>query len=151
MDNQMAGVAHKPQHEFWQRPLGESVAEVGRSAIRPAPDEVCAACTTEYLAGASFCHQCGLPRTEMPTGASTVPLEEAYDRIKSTLGLSGPALVAFSLGVACILIALIGGAAYSNQAFPDFPAIMLWRIQWLVGATAAFVAGILLKSPAPPK
>ncbi|MGA2696892.1 MAG: hypothetical protein ABSE92_12570 [Terriglobales bacterium] len=151
MDNQMAGVAHKPQHEFWQRPLGETSAEVVRPNIRPAPNEICADCATEFLAGASFCHQCGLPRTEVTARAGAVPLEEAYGRIRSGLGLSGPALIAFSIGVACILIALVGGAAYSTQAFPDFPAIMLWRMQWLVGATAAFVAGILLKSQAPPK
>ena len=37
------------------------------------------------------------------------------------------------------------GFIYSVQNFADFQAIQFWRMQWLLGAVAAFVAGILLK------
>lgn len=148
----MAGVAHKAQHEFWQPPAAESVAaEVPRSPVRPAPYEICAACATEYLAGASFCHSCGVPRAEATGKSGPLYPAQVYQQMKIALGLSGAALVAFLIGIGCIGIALVGGATYSPQAYPDFPAIMLWRMQWLVGAMAAFVAGILLNSPAPPK
>jgi hypothetical protein len=30
--------------------------------------------------------------------------------------------------------------------YSDFEAIQLWRIQWLMGACAAFLAGILLRN-----
>ena len=33
----------------------------------------------------------------------------------------------------------------SNLA--EFQAIQMWRIEWLLAATASFVAGILLKKP----
>jgi hypothetical protein len=33
----------------------------------------------------------------------------------------------------------------SVQDFSDFEAIQLWRIQWMMAACAAFLAGILLK------
>lgn len=148
----MAGVAHKPQHEFWQRPAAESIgADAQLSALRPAPHEICAACATEYLAGASFCHQCGLPRAEISSKTPSLPVAQVYQQMRIGLGLSGPAMAAFMVGIGCVGIAIVGGATYSSQAYPDFPAIMLWRMQWLVGATAAFVAGILLKQPSPPK
>ena len=29
----------------------------------------------------------------------------------------------------------------------EFQAVQMWRIEWLLAATASFVAGILLKKP----
>jgi hypothetical protein len=34
----------------------------------------------------------------------------------------------------------------SVHDYSDFEAIQLWRIQWLMSACAAFLAGILLKN-----
>jgi hypothetical protein len=34
----------------------------------------------------------------------------------------------------------------STQEFPDFEAVQLLRIQWLISACAAFLVGILLKN-----
>jgi hypothetical protein len=45
----------------------------------------------------------------------------------------------------CLLAAITVGAIYSVQNLADFQAIQSWRIQWLLAALAAFVAGILLK------
>jgi len=37
------------------------------------------------------------------------------------------------------------GFIYSVQTFNDFQAVQLYRMQWLLGAIAAFAAGLLLK------
>jgi len=37
------------------------------------------------------------------------------------------------------------GFLYPIDNLGDFQAIQLWRIEWLLAAVAAFVAGILLK------
>jgi cytosine/uracil/thiamine/allantoin permease len=40
------------------------------------------------------------------------------------------------------------GIIYSVQTFNDFQAVQWYRMQWLLGAIAAFAAGMLLrKSP----
>jgi cytosine/uracil/thiamine/allantoin permease len=53
--------------------------------------------------------------------------------------------VAFLIGVACLLAALMVGVIYNIQNFGDFQAVQFWRVQWLLGAVAAFAGGILLK------
>jgi cytosine/uracil/thiamine/allantoin permease len=68
--------------------------------------------------------------------------------IKAYLGLSTLTLAAFLVGVACLLAALMVGVVYNVQNFGDFQAVQFWRVQWLLGAVAAFVAGILLKQKA---
>ena len=65
--------------------------------------------------------------------------------IKANLGLSTVSFAAFLVGVACMLAALMVGMIYNVQNFGDFQAVQFWRMQWLLGAVAAFVAGILLK------
>jgi hypothetical protein len=54
-------------------------------------------------------------------------------------------LIAFFAGLGCLLAAVAVGAIYSVQTLADFQAIQSWRVQWLLAALAAFVAGILLK------
>ena len=48
--------------------------------------------------------------------------------------------------MACLLMAGIAvGLIYSVQTFNDFQAVQLFRMQWLLGAIAAFAAGLLLR------
>jgi len=61
------------------------------------------------------------------------------------LGLTVPAATAFVLGALCLIGALAVGILFSARTALDWQAIQLWRIEWLVGAVAAFVAGCLLK------
>lgn len=68
-----------------------------------------------------------------------------FHSVKEWFGLSTASLAAFLLGVGCVFAALTVGLLYSVQNFADFQAIQLWRIEWLLAAVAAFVAGILLK------
>jgi hypothetical protein len=47
------------------------------------------------------------------------------------------------------VIAAIGvGFVFSAATVLDWQAVQVWRIQWLLAAVAAFVAGILLKRTA---
>jgi hypothetical protein len=69
-----------------------------------------------------------------------------YSGIKRRIGLSTAPLAALTVGVACIAGALLVGLLPAKTAI-DFQAIQFYRIECLLGATAAFVAGILLKTP----
>ena len=68
-----------------------------------------------------------------------------FQSVKDWLGLSFAALIAFFAGLGCILAAVAVGLIYSVQSLADFQAIQLWRLEWLLAALVAFVAGILLK------
>ncbi len=52
----------------------------------------------------------------------------------------------------CLIMAGVAvGMIYSVQTFNDFQAVQLYRMQWLLGAIAAFAAGLLLKKVAGPE
>jgi hypothetical protein len=68
-----------------------------------------------------------------------------FQTVKDWLGLSLASLIAFFAGLGCILAAIAVGLIYSVQSLADFQAIQLWRLEWLLAALVAFVAGILLK------
>jgi len=68
-----------------------------------------------------------------------------FHRVKEWFALSTASLISFLIGVGCLLAAIIVSIIYSVQNLADFEAIQLWRIEWLLAALAAFVAGILLK------
>jgi hypothetical protein len=69
-----------------------------------------------------------------------------FHEIKSRSGLSTASLIAFILGVGCVAGALLVGLL-TAKTFVDWQAIQFYRAEWLLAATAAFVAGILLKKP----
>ena len=87
----------------------------------------------------------------MPPAASTPcqrPLDSLleFHNIKRALGLSTASLIAFFAGVVCLVMAGFAvSMIYSVQTFNDFQAVQLYRMQWLLGAIAAFAAGMLLK------
>lgn len=70
-----------------------------------------------------------------------------FHEIKRGVGLPTAALVAFMIGVGCVAGALGVSFFYKASNLAEFQAIQLWRIEWLLAATASFVAGILLKKP----
>jgi hypothetical protein len=69
-----------------------------------------------------------------------------FHEIKSWVGLPTASLIAFVLGIACVAGALLVGLL-TAKTLVDWQAIQFYRAEWLLGATAAFVAGILLKKP----
>ena len=69
-----------------------------------------------------------------------------FHEIKSRVGLSTASLIAFVMGLGCIGGALLVGLL-TAKTFVDWQAIQFYRAEWLLAATAAFVAGLLLKKP----
>jgi hypothetical protein len=138
---------------------------------------VCADCSSEFMIGARFCHACGKRRLAAVTPGSEAttfsPQNLAWLRacaasvatswrkvsfpdwlhylhfheIKRAIGLPTAALVAFIIGLGCVAGALGVSLFYRASNLAEFQAIQMWRIEWLLAATASFVAGILLKKP----
>jgi hypothetical protein len=137
----MAGVAQNAEHDFWRPPVQTSAPEMVHADLV----EACDHCGSEYIVGARFCHNCGATRPEpgrLQDAAGVFP----FNRIGALLGLPTPALVAFSFGMMCLLGAISVGFIFNAKTILDWQAVQLWRIEWLLGAVASFVAGCLLKS-----
>src|SRR5438876_6184757 len=67
---------------------------------------------------------------------------------RGRIGLPTSSLVAFIIGVGCVLGAITVGLIFTAQTVLDWQAVQVWRIEWLLGSAAAFLAGILLKKSA---
>ena len=67
-----------------------------------------------------------------------------FHEIKSWVGLSTASFIAFVIGMACVAGALLVGLL-TAKTLVDWQAIQMYRVEWLLAATAAFVLGILLK------
>jgi len=70
-----------------------------------------------------------------------------FHEIKRWVGLPTAALIAFIIGLVCVAGAVGVSLFFKASNLGEFQAIQLWRIEWLLAATASFVAGILLKKP----
>jgi hypothetical protein len=70
-----------------------------------------------------------------------------FHEIKRWVGLPTAALVAFIVGLGCVAGAVGVSLFYKASNLAEFQAIQMWRMEWLLAATASFVAGILLKKP----
>jgi cytosine/uracil/thiamine/allantoin permease len=70
-----------------------------------------------------------------------------FHEIQRSIGLPTSAFIAFMIGLGCVAGAIGVSLFYRASNLAEFQAIQMWRIEWLLGATAAFVAGILLKKP----
>jgi hypothetical protein len=70
-----------------------------------------------------------------------------FHEIKRRVGLPTAALIAFMIGLGCVAGAIGVSVVYRASNLSEFQAIQMWRIEWLLAATASFVAGILLKKP----
>lgn len=137
----MAEVAQGAQHDFWRPPIQTSVPEVVHTDLV----EACDRCGTEFIVGARFCHNCGATRSEpsrLQVATGVFPL----NWIGEILGLPTPGVIAFLFGTLCLLGAIAVGFIFTAKTILDWQAVQLWRIEWLLGAVASFVAGCLLKS-----
>jgi hypothetical protein len=171
----MAEVVQDTQQEFWRppsHPTENAITELPASSMAV----TCRRCGTEFLLGSHFCHACGERRPEALSAAARADAaaianlwEQAVHRvgelvsglsklqfpawmrylhfheIKSRVGLSTGSLIAFVIGLACVAGALLVGLL-TAKTFVDWQAIQFYRAEWLLAATASFVAGILLKS-----
>jgi hypothetical protein len=74
-----------------------------------------------------------------------------FHEIKRWIGLPTAALIAFMVGLGCVAGAIGVSLVYRASNLAEFQAIQMWRIEWLLAATASFVAGLLLKKPSDPR
>ena len=144
----MSEVIPEAQHEFWRPPAIRQEA-----TLVPGMADVCAGCNTEFMVGSRFCHICGVARGShagLQSRYWTQLLEflhlVEFQDLKQWLGLGTAPLIAFAIGVFCFLAAILVGVVCSITNFEDFQAVQFWRMEWLLAAVVAFVAGILLKS-----
>ncbi len=135
----MAEVVHNTQQEFWRPPVAQ------REPVSPALVQACEGCGTEFMVGSRYCHICGSAREVIPVTDPHWARHLELHNIKQGLGLTLASLVAFIGGIGCILAALAAGMIYSERNVLEWEAVQAFRIQWLLAAVAAFVAGILLK------
>lgn len=127
--------------EFWHSPAENSLPyQPVRAGLAPA----CPGCGAEYVPGAAYCHSCGDGRDSLPLAAGWLGRFE-ISSLQGMFGLSLPPLVAFLLGLVCALAALLAGVFSNPQTILDWQVVQSWRIEWLLGSVASFVAGILLK------
>jgi hypothetical protein len=146
----MSQVMPNTPREFWSPP-----AVRPDLPLTPPLAGACQECGTEFIVGARFCHVCGGARkvqTSTEHGWARLlgflRLLE-FHAVKAWFGLPTASLIAFLIGLGCLFAALLVGVIYSVQTLSDFQAIQLWRIEWLLAALAAFVAGLLLKRTEP--
>jgi len=133
--------------EFWRPPLGTR-----QEAVPGVQTESCTRCGTEYVAGSRFCHVCGAKRAPQ---AAARRLQWARFlnllRLQEQLSLPLASVIALSVGILCTLAAIGTGLVYTAATVLDWQAVQIWRIEWLLAAIAAFLAGILLKVAGSPK
>lgn len=137
----MAEAANQAQHEFWRPPMpgAENIIKLQRTTT-------CKECGTEFIVSSVYCHSCGVKRPPLNAEATPeVPGLAELSALGDRLGLTTPAVAAFLLGAMCLVGALAVSLCFTARTTLDWQAIQLWRIEWLVGAVAAFVAGCLLK------
>ena len=65
--------------------------------------------------------------------------------LRMRFGLSVPSLVFFVVGMVCLVIVSSIGILYKAETLVQWQALQFWRIEWLLGAAVAMLAGILLK------
>jgi len=159
----MSEVAHNAEREFWQPPAVAPPVVLTPAAVSGMV-EACDRCETEFIPGSKFCHVCGEQRSEQATKhpvstwmrkVSTWArhlefhnIERWVVSLRQTLGLPTAALVSFAIGLLCVAGAIGVGLVFTVQTTLDWQAVQVWRIEWLLGASASFLAGILLKKSA---
>ena len=133
------GQLHQRQYEHAHR-------QENQPAVASA-EQICQNCGSDYLLGSRFCHVCGADRQinladSTPTGVSAW-LD--FIGLRDALGQTTASFIALILGCACLIAAAVTGFLFTATTLLDWQAVQLWRIEWLLGASAMFVAGVLLK------
>ncbi|SRR5512146_478873 len=144
----MAGVVHSAGQEFWQPPVSQAQAQEAPGRMV----EVCDRCGNEFVVGARFCHVCGetrgaLARASGGAGRYLRPFAGGFMAVKQATGLGTASLISFLAGLVCVVAVIITSFHYTVATVLDWQALQVWRLEWLLGAAVAFIAGILFKKP----
>jgi len=140
----MGQAARSNSQEYWRPANPDVVRLVEPTAARAA----CWRCGSDYPYAALFCHVCGSQRDPQvaPTRLTPVPTSNLdLDSFRQRMNLPIPCLVFFLLGITCMVGAALTGFVFKSDTLVDWQAVQLWRVEWLLGAAAAMLAGILLK------
>jgi hypothetical protein len=134
---------YEERQEFW-KPVVAPRQELAQSAEA---EQVCQECGTDFVVGSRFCYVCGADRNANLSEKTVTGIRAWIDfaSLRDTLGLTNASLVAFILGCACVIAALVTGVVFTATTLLDWQAVQLWRIEWLLAAVAIFAAGVLLK------
>ena len=136
------------RQEYW-RPAVDEAHTRGADRALNMPAAICENCGTDYALGARFCHVCGSerdPRLGRPSHWRSGMMRWLdIEVIKSGLGLSTGSIVFFFIGMVCAIAAAVTGLVFSATTLLDWQAVQMWRVEWLLAATAAFAGGVLLK------
>ena len=136
------------RQEYW-RPAVDEARNHDAERVMNMAAATCDNCGTDYAMGARFCHVCGAERDPRLTAQSSwrsgISKWLDIEVIKSGLGLSLGTVIFFFVGIVCTIAAAVTGFVFSATTLLDWQAVQVWRIEWLLAATAAFVAGVLLK------
>ena len=139
----MASAAESTSQEYW-RPSNPDVARV-----IPSLRGICWHCGMDYSPGARYCHSCGGAREDSNVQVLTDPKGRESRRdlpgILRWSGLSVPCLVCLVAAVVFGLAAVLTAVVYREDTLVDWQAVQTWRMEWLLGAVVALLAGILLK------
>jgi hypothetical protein len=141
----MSGAAHNYDQDYWRPPRSASASGAEEPVTVVSPALACPDCGTEFIVGARYCHVCGDER-RLAGGESRGVIEWLdFGRIREAIGLPIASLICLGLGIAFVLAAIITGLIYTANTVLDWQAVQVWRIEWLLAAAVAFIAGILLK------
>jgi|SRR5579859_1848479 len=132
------------RQDFW-KPAVAPRPEQAHST--EATEQACQECGTDFVVGSRFCYVCGADRSANLSDTTLTGVRAWIDfaSLRDTLGLTSASLVAFILGCACVIAAVVTGFVFTATTLLDWQAVQLWRIEWLVAAVAIFAAGVLLK------
>jgi hypothetical protein len=68
-----------------------------------------------------------------------------FHRICTSLGLNAASLIALMVGMGCLGFAIATGFVYTTSTLLEWQAVQVWRLEWLLAAATALLAGILLR------
>ncbi len=139
----MPEAVHNVQQEYWRPPAQPPHAYQSSAPLRG--QLTCEQCGSEFVVGSRFCHVCGSEREPLVGAGSRWTQLLDFNRIREGLGLSIGSLIAFIVGLGCVLAAIVTGFIFTATTVLDWQAVQVWRLEWLLAAAAAFLAGILLK------
>ena len=137
----MASPAGSTSQEYW-RPSNPDVAR-----LIPQVRGICWRCGMDYSPGTRYCSFCGGAREALSAEAyAHSPAIRSREKARETLAwacLSPACCLAAALVFA--LAAVLTGVVYQQSTWVDWQAVQTWRMEWLLGAIVALLAGILLK------
>lgn len=135
---------YEERQEFWKPVVAHR--EEKQPAVSAA-EQICQNCGSDYVIGSRFCHICGADRNINLADRTASGITAWFDFVglRDALGQTTASLVALILGCACLIAAALTGFLFNATTLLDWQAVQLWRIEWLLGASAMFVAGVLLK------